>query len=1601
MSDTPETMETSPSSASDSFHTPRASLDGTPRFSNLTESADTEDQGSEDMTHTKMNGVSKSSEENDEQFNKDESDDPYGEHGSKEMSRRLVEYFVVVSSVPKMKTDEEADNKRSSKIEKGTSPERQSSARSHQSSHVAARIDSRRAHLNEEPRKEGHDDAGRSADTMVDSTAADADDEQKMQSAADESHVSLPPIPMKLTTTDTAGVSMLGESMSTFESKSIASLQETDKMLGESAFLSPDDKSIVSLNSTQSTAQALKKNFLKSMNKHKKKIKENTAKLNASIQANTAKMNASGLQNLETTLKGLDKPFKSMNLTPTVKEGGETKESLGETKGFQQETKSKTDGDDQSVSSGSTSSEDGDVPNTGTSSFRPSQNATSARKGPPPVPLTPLPPPPPPTISVSPLQERLNTPRGASKNIRISPLPDRHVTPKVGPSDNIRMGIENDDGNEDFILEPVVTAQYPPKDHPDQPLNPMINQFCYPQGIDAIVPLHEYKMPTVHHFVLTDSKGGKLFGTCLTVYEEFSPYSEVDIKSGEEEDDLDRTREEGQERAFNASPKMEMPRRRSTTQKYYAPRVLCLLSTWPYLSAFRTYLTQLYRLATTTNLMIAPLERYIENICSEVPAPPPGSFEVKLSILGTTIRFWAPPADQPIPYVSLPYGVLFECLDIGNVLFVWYTLACEHKVLLVSSQLSLLAVCSEILCSMLFPMRWSHLYIPCLPKFLTPMLDAPVPYLCGISREIFPFAVADISDETVVVDLDRNVITMGRQTPDLPFLPHRRKLKLEETLEKHAGDVFWKARGLTALEVQQARLDGDEDQLAKMLGTADAVWDEKICTMDDAYNLAHGPASMSILHSEDVTDTDRKQSRWDAVQEGFLRFYVSMLKDYRKFMPSVSTNKQSNWRNPDSVDDGRFLSDEFIQSQLPDFHPFLEELLGTQQFDDFVTRRMYNAGDAPDIKFFDQSIDAKRNRSKLKLKKKDTPFLHSAIARRKLKQIDAIQPNQDNIPHRSRFDNRFDFNKGLYTYPTWPESFDGTLYSSQPRPIPIIISAEFDRRSALTAMLRAKHGPARGGRLSGSDNSSPEATAFVLFFITFTKTIGKEWALFEKERAMMEDNLLDQNPESESVMSSVDQWTPTVNPPWMEPKVNPPWMGEDNFYSLHTALRPSPIKQDPPETVVHDVVPSNSFCPPDCTNFCTDVGRVIDPSTFIGRPWARNDDTHMETSNIAYARSPSEEERDNEIEKARSIAKAQIDLGFNTLKMMRMRKLPTEPITFKTLIEACGRCGIAHRLHQLMEMMTQDGMSLDSEVYYSFIKAISKSENEVIPLHDRTIEATGVTGFTDTSSELSANMTTLSTTSSSFGFLNSSQGEEPSVKSTTKISGNKFIDGFQNAMSSTIETNKRAFRAAKSRRLKKLAKRNLTKKKNLHVTDAIETHLELGYCILMDLYPGINIDKSDTCPKCSRVLDQDNIILGWKPCQVEDFSTMCPSCKHRFVPKFSVSCDLESFEGSQGKGTPLYCDYLSPWVLLQEIRSLLETSVGGKAAKILGVESSDNKKIDIDGIIDPTFREGSGINATLWWNTIVTFARFKIPYTFLLQGSYKDQQLIMPTLEDT
>jgi len=995
-------------------------------------------------------------------------------------------------------------------------------------------------------------------------------------------------------------------------------------------------------------------------------------------------------------------------------------------------------------------------------------------------------------------------------DVRRVHLPTTKSTPTTDIDDNLSV-----------LLEPKITARYPSQDHPDRPLNPRLPQFCHPEGTELIRPTSEYKMPRVHHFVLTDSMGGKLYGTALTVYEEFKPQEE------------------------DAADDVKLLLQGGKKKTYYAPRVLTLLSTYPYLSAFRTYLTQLYRLATTTNVMTTPIERYVQNICAEVPAPPPGAFEVELAVhpsLGKAgvVRFWAPPADLPIPYVSLPLRVLFECLDVGNVLFAWYSLACEGKVLLVSSQLSLLTVCGEILCSLLFPMRWSHLYIPVLPRSLCPMLDAPMPYLCGISRANFTYAVEDISDETIVIDLDRNTVTQGPNSPALPPLPDKRRKKVESALKEHVGDIFWNARNLKKSDVLRAKASSNEAALNEMLSKAHAVWEEKIRTCDDAFVLSHAPDSATLGGDEDANAKvdDKKQSRWDAVQEAFLRFYVDLLQDYRAFLPAEEImEKRSNWRGGDRL---CFKKEEFVAKAEKDFQPFLASLVQTQQFDDFVTRKMHNAADAADIKFFDQSIDAKRNRSRLTMKKKETNFLHAASARRDLKKIKAVEPSGEGLK----------LGTFMYTYKMWPVTFETDLFGT-PRPIPSIISAEFDRRSSLRTMLRSKYGGAIEGSQLGGKNRSPEVTAFILFFATFTSVIGKELAAVEAKH------------------------------------------GGGTRQSLTN----------------HD------------------------------------DDTEV----------------------ARTIAKAQIDLAYRTLSRMRTRKLPPEPLVYKLLIQACGRVKMNHCAAGLMEMIAKDGLAADSVIYTELIKAFSNDDSQ--PSSLALYKMISADTMSTLSNELLGDSNRSGTSSEYRSLPSRSTASESSFDLSSEVTPSRNPKKGRSFHVSMASGHRSMLTSAK-----KTGSSPKVSKSKVHVSVAVT--IELAESLLESLYPDVKIDTDNACPKCAAILKEEDICSGWVPCASNDYECKCLSCSHRFVPKFSVTCKSASFEGSQGKNTPLYCDQLSPWVLVREIRSIMATTGG------------------IDHILAEEFRSGTDISSTLWWNMIVTFRRYKIPFIFLLQGSFHNNLIL-------
>lgn len=1123
----------------------------------------------------------------------------------------------------------------------------------------------------------------------------------------------------------------------------------------------------------------------------------------------------------------------------------------------------------------------------------------------------------------------------------------------------------------EHTFQPMITERYPPTDYPDHPLNPMLVQFCYPHS-DVIEPSTTYVMPRIHHYVLTTDKGGKVYGTCLTIHEEYFPSKDdpyhlqrnETIHSDDAELDIEVSMDnDGRERVL------------------YIPRVLCLLSTWPYLTAFREYLTQLYRLATTTNMMDAPIERYILNLCREIPAPPPGAFEIQVPIMTSTIRFWAPPAKLPIPYVALPYQTLFDCLDVDNVLKVWYSLVLERSVVLVSSQYSILTVCAEILCSLLFPMQWSHLYIPLVPRFLSPMLEAPFPYLCGVIGENWMHAKQFVSEETMIVDLDTNTVTYSSHAPTLPPVPTKKWEKLKEALHQCAGEMYWETRGLATArrQVEKERMSEREfNKLREKEG--DPRWKEKLNGFDYAFNLAYTPDSPNLL--SDVLE-EKQQSQSDKVQESFLRFVVSVFKGYRKFLsiPDVDSCESPNvgykrWSQQRSFD-----RDGFVADQKQEYKPFMKEFCLTQQFDDFLTKRLYSPGE-PDVIFFDQSIDAKFNRSRLKIKKVDTAFLQSAQAHKKLNVVTAVSPNAEGLPGPPEGAPE---EKRAYMYNTWPEKFDPALFGT-PRPIPRIITAEFDRQSALVSRLRAYQpdesaDPTKVLDFFGGDfDPSPEVATFTVFFFAYSAVIGKEWQEYQKKRRELE--LLPPSPAEDIEIQIHGNEGNTDSSPHQD---------EKNGDSPRDEVQRAVVEEDEIGLIGSILDCSSS----DCEICPQNPGQQMFQETFLAQ---------FSGSDVMLSRSttPSRPQElvafdDDlaEFEETRDVAIAQLDLAFSVLSTMKMRDLATDPDAFKSLMEACGRCGDTDRALQLMEKMKKDGFVTDGELYSSLMQAFAQGDGTVHPSssHDLDDDDVKRSGHSDAYASFlkkkfhSAERDTESRT----GTLSVSDDGESDVMSALS-SDNESEQTFSDFLYQTLWGTPKA---AAQRKLHKnsVSKRRRRRRSSFSsfspnhskvvnkkvVTDAVQKQNILGESLLEFLYPGLQLDTgSDSCPQCSKQLAEDDIVAGWVPCQFEDFTTACTQCKHRFVPRFSVRCAAPTFEGSQGPSTPLYCELLSPWVLRKELDNIIHGSDG------------------IDGILDPEWRSGTDIRATLWWNLVVSFKRYRLPVSFLLQGSFQNR-LINPT----
>ena len=97
----------------------------------------------------------------------------------------------------------------------------------------------------------------------------------------------------------------------------------------------------------------------------------------------------------------------------------------------------------------------------------------------------------------------------------------------------------------------------------------------------------------------------------------------------------------------------------------------------------------------------------------------------------------------------------------------------EARIILLSSNTSMLHIASKALVELLWPLKWAGVFIPVLPARLIQALEAPCPYIVGIERRYEKVELPE--DDFVLVDLDQDEIESTTRPHQMPK-QQRRKL---------------------------------------------------------------------------------------------------------------------------------------------------------------------------------------------------------------------------------------------------------------------------------------------------------------------------------------------------------------------------------------------------------------------------------------------------------------------------------------------------------------------------------------------------------------------------------------------------------------------------------------------------------------------------------------------------------------------------------------------------------------------------------------------------------------------------------------------------------
>lgn len=120
----------------------------------------------------------------------------------------------------------------------------------------------------------------------------------------------------------------------------------------------------------------------------------------------------------------------------------------------------------------------------------------------------------------------------------------------------------------------------------------------------------------------------------------------------------------------------------------------------------------------------------------------------------------------------------------------------EQRVLLVSTQMDTLTLCAEAFISLLYPFKWMHPLVPLLPTQLIEYLEAPTPYLMGVTTSVYESDdCQNVLDGVIVVqlDYDKVIVPKGVKVENFPktFVKKMEKVFSQNIPPPSSRFYFW------------------------------------------------------------------------------------------------------------------------------------------------------------------------------------------------------------------------------------------------------------------------------------------------------------------------------------------------------------------------------------------------------------------------------------------------------------------------------------------------------------------------------------------------------------------------------------------------------------------------------------------------------------------------------------------------------------------------------------------------------------------------------------------------------------------------------------------